>query len=354
MRKSFWIIFLIILLLNLELFTMGQQKSIDEDYQARMRKEWLKKVPLPKDAVELELKFSFPSEDLMNKDIYLQGAWHVSSDSAGNIYVLDSTAHRVLKFDSSGNYLRQIGRKGQGPGEFDYGPFSIVFLNNFLIISDSGRLHVFDGNGEYVRSLRVAKIYQDMVINDDGLIYAAPISYGEQSQLIDVLTQEGELLYSFGKLKKFKYGQSQLNHVKLALNRYGELFAAFEHFPVVRKYSTDGELLIEFRIEHKAIETQEEINQERISSQKRGVGYVIIISAIKASRDRIYILHTVPRIKILEFSNNGKQKSIYWYVRPYEYPVRDFLVRNRGKEKLFYFLQTSPENKIEVFSPKQK
>src|SRR5512135_3755384 len=34
------------------------------------------------------------------------------------IYVADAGSHRVLVFDFGGEFLRAIGRKGQGPGEF--------------------------------------------------------------------------------------------------------------------------------------------------------------------------------------------------------------------------------------------
>jgi len=128
----------------------------------------------------------------------------------------------------------------------------------------------------------------------------------------------------------------------------------YVHFPIIRKYTKSGELLDEFRIEHKAIKTQEDINKKRISSQTQGrTGFAGIISAIDAIGDRVYILHTVPRIKIFEFDNAGKQKSIYWYIRPYGYTVMDFLIQNRDNKKVFYFLTMSPDNKIEVFGLKQ-
>jgi len=348
-------IFLIVFLLNLELFVIGQQKSSNEAYQAKKRKEWLRKVPLPKDAIELELKFSFPSEELVAKDIYLGSAWNISNDSSGNIFVSDTKTKRVIKFDPSGNYLFQIGRKGQGPGEFSYGPFKIMLMKNFIVMNEYGRIQFFDKNGKYVKSFKIYKTYRDMVMSDDGLIFAAPSLSGNQSNLIDVLSQEGELLYSFGKPKEFKSMRAPLNTVKLALNNKKELFVAFEHFPIIRKYSTHGELLNEFRIVHKAIKTQEEINESRISSlSKERTGYVIIISAIKAIGNRIYVLHTVPRVKIFEFDNNGQQQSTYWYTRPYGYLVVDFIVSNKGFKKIFYILQKSPDNKIEVFAPKTK
>jgi len=36
----------------------------------------------------------------------------------GLIYILDSGNNRIHVFDNSGKYIRTIGKKGQGPGEF--------------------------------------------------------------------------------------------------------------------------------------------------------------------------------------------------------------------------------------------
>lgn len=38
----------------------------------------------------------------------------------GNYYVPDVRDNRIVVFDSDGNYLRSIGRDGEGPGEFRY------------------------------------------------------------------------------------------------------------------------------------------------------------------------------------------------------------------------------------------
>jgi hypothetical protein len=42
----------------------------------------------------------------------------MATDGAGNIYLLDSQLNEVLIYSPSGEYLRSIGRAGEGPGEF--------------------------------------------------------------------------------------------------------------------------------------------------------------------------------------------------------------------------------------------
>ena len=359
--KSFMMIFLIFIFsLYLESHIVGQQKRAGEDREEYLMREWkklLKDYPVPKNAIELELKFSFPSKDLIDQEIYLYGARHISCDLIGNIYVSDSRAKRILKFDPSGNFLLQFGRQGQGPGEFNYGPFGIMATKNFLIINESGRVQVFDENGNYMKSFKIYKTYREMVADNDDLIFAAPVIRGDKSRLIDVLSHDGKLLYSFGKPMEFKYDWSQLNHVKLALNKRGELFLAFEYFPIVRKYSRKGIMLDEFRLNHDFMKTKEKINYDKIALRARGrrVGYAIVINAVRATDERFYILHTYPRIEILEFDKSGKLKADFWKAQKVRaYYAADFIVSYKGNENIFYVLPFSPENRIDVFGQKHK
>src|SRR5919108_5226568 len=41
-----------------------------------------------------------------------------ATDSSGNVYVADSENDRIMKFDSSGNFLLAIGSSGSGNGQF--------------------------------------------------------------------------------------------------------------------------------------------------------------------------------------------------------------------------------------------
>jgi len=43
----------------------------------------------------------------------------VSTDSAGNMYVSDPRENRVLMFDPQGGFIKQVAKKGDGPGEFN-------------------------------------------------------------------------------------------------------------------------------------------------------------------------------------------------------------------------------------------
>ena len=74
----------------------------------------------------------------------------------GDIFVLQGHGKgepRVLKLDGDGNFIKDWGGKGSGPGEFDL-PHSLVFdAQGLLYIADrnNARIQVFDADGTYIR-----------------------------------------------------------------------------------------------------------------------------------------------------------------------------------------------------------
>ena len=68
------------------------------------------------------------------------------------IYVLDESTPRVLVFDLDGGFLRQVGRKGQGPGEYDAPTALQVAPTGELLVMDPGAgfIHRWSPAGEYM------------------------------------------------------------------------------------------------------------------------------------------------------------------------------------------------------------
>lgn len=73
----------------------------------------------------------------------------VGFDAAENLYVLDRLNARVVVFDSTGRFVRTLGRRGGGPGEFSAPQQMSVGRGGEVIVSDAGRraLVVFSRDG---------------------------------------------------------------------------------------------------------------------------------------------------------------------------------------------------------------
>ncbi|HEX6910531.1 MAG TPA: 6-bladed beta-propeller [Longimicrobium sp.] len=80
----------------------------------------------------------------------------VGFDAQDNLYVLDRQNKRVMVYDRTGRFVRQIGKEGQGPGELIQ-PLNLVMGGDgSVVVSDVGRFGyaVFRTDGTFVRNVR--------------------------------------------------------------------------------------------------------------------------------------------------------------------------------------------------------
>jgi len=84
------------------------------------------------------------------------GTFKFAADkNAGQIFVTDTTNHRVHLFSWGGHLLKTFGAQGKGPGQLMF-PNSIVFRDdgNLLIVNTNAhRFDVFSRNGDFVKTL---------------------------------------------------------------------------------------------------------------------------------------------------------------------------------------------------------
>ena len=93
----------------------------------------------------------------MPEDIFFESVSDVVCDNDGYVYACDYRANNIKKFDSSGNFIKTIGREGQGPGEFNR-PFKIAVTDERLFVWDQGnrRICALSPDGEFIKSSTVS------------------------------------------------------------------------------------------------------------------------------------------------------------------------------------------------------
>lgn len=107
----------------------------------------------PGNVLSLEEELSIGEAEGREEYIFSRAS-DVEVDKAGRIYVLDSNEANVKVFDRDGNYVRTIGRKGQGPGELRTPNDIYIGENDRIYISDveNDRLSVFNEQGDFIDS----------------------------------------------------------------------------------------------------------------------------------------------------------------------------------------------------------
>lgn len=113
-------------------------------------------------------------------------------DDEGNILVLDYSDCRIQKYDKEGKYLRTIGRKGEGPGEFQRPYRSYLAPDGKLYINELRKLHVFNENQEYIRSIILESPLRSFGVTKEGNIMGYVSTRSEEEMTIDIALLDPE------------------------------------------------------------------------------------------------------------------------------------------------------------------
>jgi len=175
MKAKTFFIFLTILSILILSLSCSQQKT---KWQGIIEEvNGVTVVQNPQEALYGEIKFeleedlSIGSEEDENYLFYRAG--NIAVDKEGNIYVSDGGNHRIQKFDSDGNYLQTIGRKGQGPGEFE-SPANLFldFEGNIHVLDSLRKIVKFNPEGEFLKNINLQSFVTDFCVDTESNIIA--------------------------------------------------------------------------------------------------------------------------------------------------------------------------------------
>ncbi len=135
----------------------------------------------------------------------------------------------------------------------------------------------------------------------------------------------------------------------------GTLFVAFRFLPIIRRYSLDGALLGELKLESGISEKIVPINKKMFERAEAGgqFPFGFIINAIYANEDGLYVATGASyRIEVLLLDMKGKIREYYYQNRRSALGFCGLLVGKEAGRKEFYILRTYPEDSVEVFAAK--
>ena len=199
----------------------------------------------------------------------------IDSDSHGNIYVFDFTERTIKKFDRQGIFRKNLGRKGQGPGEFDRPYGFCISAQDLIYAADSGerKIEVLNSDGIYQKAIRLKNFIEQVSINNkDELIIHCSESTQEDGDMRRRMSKIGKydaqnekLEYFFSKKKPlFRDIQSEEYSIRIPYERFdtdskGNVYVGTTNEYEIQVYSPDGELMMRFSKKYTPIPIDREI-----------------------------------------------------------------------------------------------
>jgi hypothetical protein len=145
------------------------------------------KKPAPPRGVPstLSLKEELALGKTGNEETMLLNPRAVEVDQAGNIYVIDGKAVQIKVYDPQGNFVRAIGERGQGPGEFQTpGSFCLTPQQRLAVCDSLSRqLVIFDLDGQFIKALPdKTRSFMEVKVNNKGDIIATQMVLGDEAK----------------------------------------------------------------------------------------------------------------------------------------------------------------------------
>lgn len=143
---------------------------------------------------------------LQTKNLEIASLREINIDFYNNLIFLDPKGCQVLVFDQEGKFLKKIGRKGQGPGEFILPTTACISQQGNIILSDARlrRINKYDKNGNFIFSFIIsAHHWQPQIIcidSEDNIFLAGltlPYEKNNRRDWINKYDSKGKYVKSF-------------------------------------------------------------------------------------------------------------------------------------------------------------
>ncbi len=217
--------------------------------------------------LQLKLIRIWGGEEEQDEQKFFEYPVNISVDTQGWVYISDLYNFRIQVFDASGKYLRTIGQKGRGPGDL-VGPDSIDFSpSGDLWVAELGgrRIQCFDTSGKSKTIFRHNKIPSWMAVTSKNEI-AVYCGFKTLStkKIISFYNTKGKCLREIGTSHDPSKNMFTAENLLFAKDQRDNIYIANMDTPIVRKYSSDGKMIVAF-----TYETPDKI-RPRISLNEKG------------------------------------------------------------------------------------
>lgn len=219
------------------------------------------KAPLWGDEPKITLEFvqKIGDIDAIDENFQFFRPFDVVRDKDGYIYLMDSGNNRVQKFNSQGQFVQTIGRKGQGPVEFERAGSLNIDNNSNLVINDRGnnRTQVITRDGKYIDSFKlVGSSSYVRILKSNAFIVNFIGSISQrlnledkdwEPKLLTLLDQDGTIIKRFANIKNFEKDEFDLvnqsgNTMTFEVDNEDNIYVEFWFQNRIDIYTPDGTL----------------------------------------------------------------------------------------------------------------
>lgn len=193
----------------------------------------------------------------------------IAVDNQGRIYVLDLKKAQIKLFNRKGDYLKTIGKKGQGPGEMGAPTFMSLTNQDEIMVEDpmNRRLIFYSLEGEFIKNISTAKrLTVQTKVDSKGNFIGIFIDNEKQVYTLGKFDSELNFLHSIGSspLSNPRVYNPFFARLIWCLNSNDEVIFGYPERYELRIVDPEGELVKKIYKKYDPVEITKEDKEEVI------------------------------------------------------------------------------------------
>jgi hypothetical protein len=189
---------------------------------------------------------SFPDLNSKKKEEFVKSIAGVEFYK-NRYFVIDQEGNCLKIFDKDGKYIKQISRKGRGPGELIYpGPFTIDKTKGIIYVNDQGnkRISLYDENGKYLNSINIPEQIIDFTPIGENILIAS-VNPAKKT-IYNLKNKDGKTIKESGtfyvkEIADSKYGYLLFSYNNICVNN-DSVYVVNSIMPFMQVLTKDGEV----------------------------------------------------------------------------------------------------------------
>ncbi len=244
----------------------------------------------------------------------------IDVDNEGRIYVLDFKEAHVKVFDNKGEYIKTIGKKGQGPGELE-NPLSMSITGqNEIMVNDprNRRLAFFTIKGEFIKNLSTAKAgLMTLNIDSAGNITGIVIVREEDNPRYELQKFDPEMNYLHALESSPLPGAANrynpfMGVLRWDITKNNQVICGYPKNYELKIFDSEGRLTKKIIKEYDAVEiTEEEIEEAKKREPQLPPSWKLIIPK-HHNAYRWFIVDDENRIYVMTWEKAAEEKGYYY------------------------------------------
>lgn len=164
-------------------------------------------------------------------------------------YIFVNNSKQILQFDRKGNFIKQIGKHGRGPGEIGLIRRLTVLDEEKLLIAQinwAHKLYYFNYEGELLRQRKVNDTHRILGLPDNRLLYYDYCTNGNEDYMFVLTSSQGDTLSVVKNHYKWENSSGFTPAVSYSLFRPFYNYCGFAYFKSMHNdtiYKTNGSMI---------------------------------------------------------------------------------------------------------------